>query len=153
MIGMVGNFAVARYKARVAKQIQSTTMDAEATHSCLDTVSSLGALMGLIGVGMGYRWADPLAGFVVTLFIAHVGFEVTREIVHHLMDGVEPEHLDAARRAAQTVPAYRVQACVVAGWAALSPWKSKAKCPLAPPSSRPRASGARSSTPGTSPWK
>ncbi len=41
VIGMVGNFAVARYKAHVAKQIQSTTMAAEATHSWLDTISSL----------------------------------------------------------------------------------------------------------------
>lgn len=104
VIGMVGNFAVARYKAHVAKQIQSTTMEAEATHSWLDTVSSLGALVGLIGVGLGYRWADPVAGFAVTLFIAHVGFEVIREIVHHLMDGVEPEHLQAARQAAESVP-------------------------------------------------
>ncbi len=58
----------------------------------------------MIGVGLGYRWADPVAGLAVTLFICHVGFEVTREIVHHLMDGVKPEHLDAAQRAAQTVP-------------------------------------------------
>jgi cation diffusion facilitator family transporter len=104
VIGMGGNFAVSRYKAQVARQIQSTTMEAEATHSWLDTISSLGALVGLIGVGLGYRWADPVAGFAVTLFIAHVGLEVTREIVHHLMDGVEPEHLDAATRAAQAVP-------------------------------------------------
>jgi len=103
VIGMVGNFAVSRYKAHVARQIQSATMEAEATHSWLDTVSSLGALVGLIGVGLGYRWADPVAGFAVTLFIAHVGLEVTREIVHHLMDGVEPEHLAAAKRAAQAV--------------------------------------------------
>jgi cation diffusion facilitator family transporter len=101
---MVGNFAVSRYKAYVARQIQSTTMEAEATHSWLDTVSSLGALVGLIGVALGYRWADPVAGFAVTLFIAHVGVEVTREIVRHLMDGVEPQHLDAAKRAAQAVP-------------------------------------------------
>jgi len=104
VIGMVGNFAVSRYKAQVARRIQSTTMEAEATHSWLDTVSSLGALVGLIGVGLGYRWADPVAGFAVTLFIAHVGLDVTREIVHHLMDGVEPEHLDAAKRAALAVP-------------------------------------------------
>jgi divalent metal cation (Fe/Co/Zn/Cd) transporter len=40
----------------------------------------------------------------VTLFIVHVGWEVTSEILHHLMDGVEPEHLEAARRAASSVP-------------------------------------------------
>ena len=104
VVGMAGNFAVARYKGHVARQIQSTTMEAEATHSWLDTVSSLGALVGLVGVALGYRWADPVAGLAVTLFIAHVGSEVMREIIRHLMDGVEPEHLDAARRAAQAVP-------------------------------------------------
>jgi cation diffusion facilitator family transporter len=104
VIWMVGNFAVSRYKAHVARQIQSTTMEAEATHSSLDTISSLGALAGLLGVGLGYRWADPVAGFAVMLFIAHVGLEVTREIVHHLTDGVKPEHLEGASRAAQAMP-------------------------------------------------
>jgi len=113
IIGMAGNLAVSRYKARVARQINSITMHAEANHSWLDTVSSFGALVGLIGVAFGYRWADPIAGFAVTLFILHVGWEVTSEIVHHLMDGVDPEQLRLARGAAMSVPG--VQAAVVAG--------------------------------------
>jgi cation diffusion facilitator family transporter len=104
VIGMVGNLAVSRYKKRVARQIHSLTMEAEANHSWLDVISSLGALVGLIGVAFGYRWADPIAGLAVTLFIVHVGWEVTSEIVHHLMDGVEPENLEAARQAARGVP-------------------------------------------------
>jgi cation diffusion facilitator family transporter len=106
-LGIVGNFAVSRYKAHVARKIQSVTMEAEANHSWLDTVSSLGALVGLIGVALGFRWADPIAGFAVTLFIVHVGYAVTREIVRHLMDGVEPEHLVAAERAAESIPSVR----------------------------------------------
>ena len=39
----------------------------------------------------------------MTLFILHVFWEVTREIVGHLMDGVDSEHIEAARRAAETV--------------------------------------------------
>jgi divalent metal cation (Fe/Co/Zn/Cd) transporter len=50
----------------------SVTMHAEAKHSWLDSVSSFGALVGLVGVALGYRWADPVAGFAVTLFILHV---------------------------------------------------------------------------------
>jgi cation diffusion facilitator family transporter len=104
VIGMAGNLAVSRYKKHVARQIHSVTMEAEANHSWLDMISSLGALVGLVGVAFGYRWADPIAGFAVTLFIQHVGWEVTSEILHHLMDGVEPEHLGAARTAASSVP-------------------------------------------------
>lgn len=103
VIGMLGNLAVSRYKKHVARQIHSVTMEAEANHSWLDTISSLGALVGLIGVAFGYRWADPIAGFAVTLFILHVGWEVTSEIIHHLMDGVEPEHIEAAQTAAASV--------------------------------------------------
>lgn len=115
IVGMAGNLAVSRYKAHVARQIGSVTMAAEAKHSWLDTVSSFGALVGLIGVALGYTWADPIAGFAVTLFIVHVGWEVTREIVHHLMDGVEPEHLAAARKAALNAPGV-VDAVVRGRW-------------------------------------
>ena len=62
------------------------------------------ALIGLIGVALGFPWADPVAGFAVTLFIVHVGYEVTSDIVHHLMDGVEPEHLAVAETAARSIP-------------------------------------------------
>jgi cation diffusion facilitator family transporter len=106
-VGMVGNFVVSRYKAHVAKRIQSVTMAAEAQHSWLDMLSSVGALIGLVGVAFGYRWADPLAGCAVTLFICHVGYEVTEQVVHHLMDGVEPEHLAAAEIAVSALPGVR----------------------------------------------
>jgi cation diffusion facilitator family transporter len=104
VIGMLGNLLVSRYKAHVARQIHSVTMEADANHSWLDTVSSFGALVGLVGVALGYRWADPIAGLAVTLFILHVFWEVTSEIVRHLMDGVEQEHIEAAQQAAARVP-------------------------------------------------
>jgi cation diffusion facilitator family transporter len=103
VLGMVGNLAVSRYKAHVARRIQSVTLQAEAQHSWLDVISSFGALVGLGGVAFGWRVADPIAGLFVTLFICHVGYEVTSQIVHHLMDGVDAEHLAAAEAAARTV--------------------------------------------------
>jgi cation diffusion facilitator family transporter len=128
VIGMLGNLAVAWYKRRVARQIGSVTMQAEAQHSWLDTASSFGALVRLIGVALGYRWADPIAGFAVTLFILHVFWEVTSEIVNHLMDGMDPEQLAGARAAATSVPVSRPQTCAVAGWAARCCWTWKARC-------------------------
>jgi len=104
VLGMIGNSAVSRYKDRVARRIQSVTLQAEATHSWLDVISSLGALVGLIAVAAGHPWGDPVAGGFVTLFICRVGWEVTSQIVRHLMDGVEPEHLSAAEAAARSIP-------------------------------------------------
>lgn len=107
VLGIIGNQAVAAYKRRVGRRINSLTLLADARHSWLDAIASLGALTGLALVAAGQRWGDPVAGFAITLFICHVGWEVTGEIVHHLMDGVDPSHLDAAERAATAVDGVR----------------------------------------------
>lgn len=99
VLGVPGNQLVARYKARIGRRLHSATLLADTKHSWLDALSSVGALAGLIAVAAGYRWGDPVAGVAVTLFIVHVGYEVTVEISQHLLDGVAPEHLRAARDA------------------------------------------------------
>jgi cation diffusion facilitator family transporter len=103
VLGIIGNQAVARYKLIVGRRIQSATLVADARHSWLDALSSFGALVGLGVVALGQRWGDPIAGFAVTLFILHVGYEVTGEILHHLMDGVDVEELEKARQAAAAI--------------------------------------------------
>lgn len=95
IVGIVGNQLVARYKLRVGKRIHSATLVADAQHSWLDALSSAGAMLGLAGVALGLRWADGVAGLLVTGFICHVGYEVTKDLVHHLMDGVDPELITA----------------------------------------------------------
>ena len=107
VVGIVGNQAVARYKLVVGRRINSATLVADAKHSWLDALSSAGALAGLIAVAFGQRWGDPVAGLAVTLFIAHVGWEVSSEVVHRLMDGVDPALLQAAETAAGGVPGVR----------------------------------------------
>jgi cation diffusion facilitator family transporter len=104
VVGIVGNQVVARYKGRVGRRIQSATLVADAQHSWLDALSSAGALLGLVGVAAGLHWADGVAGLVVTGFIVHVGYEVTGDLVAHLMDGVDPGVLAAAERAVAGVP-------------------------------------------------
>ena len=103
-LGMVGNQAVARYKLLVGRRIHSATLIADARHSRLDALSSAGALAGLAGVALGYRWADPVAGVAVTALIIHVGWEVTSELAAHLMDAVDPVLLHQAHAATQAVP-------------------------------------------------
>ncbi|NNN16039.1 MAG: cation transporter [Acidimicrobiaceae bacterium] len=102
-VGILGNQLVARYKLRVGRRIQSTTLIADAQHSWLDAISSAGAMLGLVGVAAGLPWADAVAGLLVTGFICHVGYEVTSELVRHLMDAVEPGMLTAATASASEV--------------------------------------------------
>jgi cation diffusion facilitator family transporter len=103
-LGIIGNQVVARYKLVVGRRINSATLIADARHSWLDALSSAGALAGLVAVSLGFRLGDPIAGMAVTLFICHVGYEVTKDVVHRLADGVEPEVITAAEAAAGSVP-------------------------------------------------
>jgi cation diffusion facilitator family transporter len=103
VVGIVGNQVVARYKKRVGGRIQSNTLLADAKHSWLDAIASAGALLGLIGVAAGLWWADGVAGLLVTGFIVHVGWEVTSDVVAHLMDSVEPQVLFDAEEATLSV--------------------------------------------------
>jgi cation diffusion facilitator family transporter len=104
IVGIVGNQVVARYKLRVGQRIKSATLIADARHSWLDALSSAGALAGLVAVALGQPWGDPLAGLVVTAFILHVGYEVTRDVIRRLADGVDPGVITTAEAAAGSVP-------------------------------------------------
>ena len=103
VLGIVGNQVVARYKKRVGERINSATLIADAKHSWLDALSSAGALVGLIAVALGQSWGDPVAGLAVTLFICHVGYEVTADVMHRLADGVDPDVITGAEAAAGSV--------------------------------------------------
>jgi cation diffusion facilitator family transporter len=107
-LGIVGNQLVARYKLTVGRRIHSATLVADAKHSWLDALSSAGALVGLVLVALGHRWGDPLAGFAVTLFILHVGWQVTGDLTRRLMDSLDPVDLHTARQAAAGLPGVRV---------------------------------------------
>ena len=102
-LGIAGNQVVARYKLIVGRRIKSATLVADARHSWLDALSSAGALAGLVAVSLGFRLGDPIAGLAVTLFICHVGYEVTKDVLHRLADGVDPAVITAAETAAGSV--------------------------------------------------
>jgi cation diffusion facilitator family transporter len=105
--GILGNQIVARFKLRIGTEINSATLVADARHSWLDALSSAGALAGLIGVLAGLRWADAVAGIAVTGFICHVGWEVSSDVVHRLLDGVDPDVITTAETVASAVPGVR----------------------------------------------
>lgn len=103
VVGIVGNQFAARYKLVVGRRSGSATMVADAKHSRLDALSSAGAMVGLIGVALGWGWADAIAGIIVTGFICHVGREVTSDIAQRLLDGVDPRIITTAETVATAV--------------------------------------------------
>jgi cation diffusion facilitator family transporter len=107
VIGIVGNQLVARYKMRVGRAIKSAPLIVDARHSRLDAIASFGALIGLIGVALGFRQADPLAGFAITVLIVHIGFDATRDVVARLMDVHDDEVAGEVASIARAIPGVR----------------------------------------------
>ena len=70
-------------------------------------------------VALGFPLGDPIAGIAITFMICHVGYEVTGEIVSHLMDAIDPALIEHAESGAMLVPG--VQSVQVRGrWAGRS---------------------------------
>jgi cation diffusion facilitator family transporter len=67
MVLELGRFTVLRWAARAW---DSAALAAGAQNRLADIFSSGGVLLGLIGVRMGYRWADAVAALVVAVIIA-----------------------------------------------------------------------------------
>lgn len=104
IIGIIGNEAVATYKISIGKKINSVPLVADGQHSRLDGLTSLAALVGLIGVWLGFPQADPIAGLIITVVIAFVVFEAVKNVASRLLDAIDPKLVDDLEQTAQAVP-------------------------------------------------
>lgn len=95
IIGFIGNEAVAVYRIRVGRRIGSAALVADGLHARTDGLTSLAVVGAAAGSLAGWRLADPLVGLAISIAIAHVLRIAARDIYRRLMDGVDPELVDA----------------------------------------------------------
>src|SRR6266496_3475081 len=89
LVGVAGNELLAQYKISVGKRINSVPLIADGQHSRIDGLTSLAAFVGLIGVALGLRIADPIAGLFITVVILTVVYSTTRSVLQRLLDAVD----------------------------------------------------------------
>lgn len=70
----------------------------------MDGLTSLAVLGGAAGVWAGYPLADPLVGLLITGAILVLVWHAARAILTRMLDGVEPEVLEAVGYAARHAP-------------------------------------------------
>src|SRR2546429_1097926 len=68
-VGFAGNELVARYRIRTGRRIGSAALVADGLHARTDGFTSLAVLAGAGGVAIGWRWADPVVGLLITAAI------------------------------------------------------------------------------------
>ncbi len=96
LLGFAGNEAVARYRITVGRRIGSAALVADGLHARTDGFTSLAVLVGAGGVALGWRWADPAVGLLITVAILYVLRDAAREVYRRLMDAVDPALVDTA---------------------------------------------------------
>jgi cation diffusion facilitator family transporter len=104
VIGFAGNELVARYRIRVGRKIGSAALVADGLHARTDGFTSLAVLLGVGGAAIGWGWADPVVGLLITVAILAVLRQAAREIYRRLMDAVEPALVDQAEQTLRATP-------------------------------------------------
>jgi divalent metal cation (Fe/Co/Zn/Cd) transporter len=102
--GCASNEVVARYRIRAGRRIGSAALVADGLHARADGFASLAVLLAAGGAALGWTWADPLVGLLITVAILAAARPAAREIYRRLMDAVDPALVDAAETALRDTP-------------------------------------------------
>ncbi|GAC1653927.1 MAG: cation diffusion facilitator family transporter [Candidatus Dormibacteraceae bacterium] len=78
-----GRAVVLRWAGRL---VNSAALQADSQNRLADVLSSLGVLLGLVGVRAGYWWADSIAALLVALLIGYSATRILLEAGDELMD-------------------------------------------------------------------
>jgi cation diffusion facilitator family transporter len=103
-LGFAGNELVARYRIRTGRRIGSAALVADGLHARTDGFTSLAVLAGAGGVAIGWTWADPVVGLLITAAILAVGWQAAREVGRRLMDSVDPVLTEKAEATLRATP-------------------------------------------------
>jgi cation diffusion facilitator family transporter len=92
------------YRIRTGWKIGSAALVADGLHARTDGFTSLAVLLGAGGVALGWDWADPAVGLLITVAILAVLRQAAREIYRRLMDAVDPALVDEAESILRATP-------------------------------------------------
>ncbi len=116
LIGFVGNEAVAVFRIRTGREINSAALIADGYHARTDGLTSLAVVAGAFGVWLGFPLADPLIGLGITLAILGIVWQSARAVLTRMLDGVDPGLIDEIAHAAEHVEGIRAVAEAHARW-------------------------------------
>ena len=93
IISIIVNFFVSRRLIAVAKKTDSQALEADGLHLQSDVWTSVGVMLGLVGMKVfGFLWLDPVIAIVVALIIFRAGYKMVMESARELTDSsLSPE--------------------------------------------------------------
>ncbi len=93
IITILTKIGLMRYQSFVGKEFKSPALRAGAVDSLNDVLASSLSIVGIIGVQLGLRYVDGIAGILIALFIFRSGFQIAKENIDYLMGKAADENL------------------------------------------------------------
>jgi cation diffusion facilitator family transporter len=89
-------------KLPLAKRLQDKVLHTDALMQKADWMTGLAGIGGIVGLGLGWWWADAGAALIISFSILHDGLKALRTATAELVDGT-PRALDSAKLAEDAV--------------------------------------------------
>ncbi|MGV8856896.1 MAG: cation diffusion facilitator family transporter [Devosia sp.] len=116
IVGFLGNEAVAVFRIRVGRRINSAALIADGYHARTDGMTSLAVVAGAIGVWLGFPLADPIIGLLISAAILGIVWQSGRSVLTRMLDGVEPGTVEEIHHAVSHVNGIKEILDVKARW-------------------------------------
>ncbi len=90
----VVSWFIASYLRRVAKQTDSTALEADSLHFRMDIYSNLGLMAGLLMISwFDVHWLDPALSILVASYILHEALQLIKRSLHDILDRQLPDEI------------------------------------------------------------
>lgn len=86
VISIISKEAMFWYARHNALKIDSSALMADAWHHRSDALSSIGALIGILGARLGFPVMDSLASLVIFVFIIKAAYDIFKDAVDKMVD-------------------------------------------------------------------
>ena len=106
---IVINMLVVKYEYKQGKELRSDLLVADSMHTKADVYTSLSVIIALVGIKMGFPIIDPIATFIISIFIGFAAFEIIKDASRILCDTVAI--MDSEKISAVVMGVKGVKAC------------------------------------------
>lgn len=98
IISIVVKEAMFWYTRAGAKKIDSGALMADAWHHRSDSLSSIGALIGITGARLGFPVLDPVASLIICVFIEKAAYDIFKDAIDKMVDKACDEETEGEMR-------------------------------------------------------
>ena len=88
IVTIVVNALVMKYEYKQGKDLRSDLLVADSMHTRADIYTSFSVIVALIGIKLGFPIIDPIATFIISIFIGYAAFEIIKDASKILCDTV-----------------------------------------------------------------